>query len=301
MTEESLTLSHLTQGAQRAVQLSNAERIRYIRSDRWIAYTRAQQVLEQLDTVFMWPQKQRMPNLLMIGPSNNGKTMIVEKFRKERVMAVGAGSGSELIPVVVVQVPSEPSVARFYAMVLASIGAPVRSSAKLVELEQLALKLLRQVKTKMLIIDELHNVLAGGTHVRRAFLNLIRFLGNELKIPIVGVGTREAYLVIRSDDQLENRFEPVPLPVWEEGADLLGLLASVASVLPLRRPSEIATAEMSRYVLARTGGTIGEITKLFTAAAIEGISSGEECINQKTLKFAKYESPNERRRAFERC
>ncbi len=38
------------------------------------------------------------------------------------------------------------------------------------------------------------------------FLNLIRFLGNQLRIPLVGVGTREAYLAIRSDDQLENRF-----------------------------------------------------------------------------------------------
>jgi GTPase SAR1 family protein len=24
-----------------------------------------------------------MPNLLLVGPSNNGKTMIVEKFRRE--------------------------------------------------------------------------------------------------------------------------------------------------------------------------------------------------------------------------
>lgn len=41
---------------------------------------------------------------------------------------------------------------------------------------------------------------------------LLRFLGNELKIPIVGDGTRDAYLAIRSDDQLENRFAPFVLP-----------------------------------------------------------------------------------------
>ena len=43
----------------------------------------------------------------------------------------------------------------------------------------------------MLIIDELHNMLAGGPAVRREFLNLIRFLGNVLRIPIVGVGTED--------------------------------------------------------------------------------------------------------------
>jgi hypothetical protein len=186
-------------------------------------------------------------------------------------------------------------------MILTSMAAPIRPNAKLVELEQLSLKLLRQVQTRMLIIDELHNMLAGTPNVRRAFLNLIRFLGNELRLPIVGVGTREAYLAISSDDQLENRFEPVPLPFWKEGEELLALLASVAAVLPLKRPSEIATTEMSKYIIAKTGGTIGEMGKLLTEAAIEAIKTGEESINKRTLKLANYESPGERRRAFERC
>ena len=84
----------------------------------------------------------------------------------------------------------------------------------------------------MLIIDELDNVLAGSSNVRRAMLNLLRFLGNELRIPIVAVGTREAYLAIRTDDQLENRFEPLPLPVWEEDGEFLALLASFVAMLP---------------------------------------------------------------------
>jgi hypothetical protein len=54
-------------------------------------------------------------------------------------------------------------------------------------------------------------------------LNLIRFLGNELCIPLVGVGTREAYLATRSDDQLENRFEPFTLPLWEPDEEACSL------------------------------------------------------------------------------
>jgi len=301
MNDRSLALSHLTVAAQDVAMLSNEERRRHMRGDRWIAYTRAQIALDRMDELLKWPRKQRMPNLLMIGPTNNGKTMIVEKFRKDHAAMVHEGSNREVIPIVVTQVPCEPSVARFYAMVLASIGAPIRPHTRVVELEQLAIRLLRSVKTEILIIDELHNILAGGTHVRRAMLNLIKFLGNELRIPIVGVGTREAYLAIRTDDQLENRFEPLLLPVWEEGEELLTLLASFAVVLPLKRPSEIATTEMSKYILGKTGGTIGEIVKLLTAAAIQAVDTGEECINQRTLKLANYESPSERRRAFERC
>lgn len=41
-------------------------------------------------------------------------------------------------------------------------------------------------------------------------------LCNELRILLVGVGAREAYLAIRSDDQLENRFEPImPTGRWK--------------------------------------------------------------------------------------
>jgi Bacterial TniB protein len=55
-------------------------------------------------------------------------------------------------------------------------------------------------------------VLGGRGDTRREFLNLLRFLGNELRIPLVGVGARDAYLAIRSDGQLENRFAPLALP-----------------------------------------------------------------------------------------
>ena len=75
----------------------------------------------------------------------------------------------------------------------------MRKQTRLVEVEQLALQLLRAVRMRVLVIDELHNILGAKENVGRQFLNLIRFLGNELRIPIVGVGTKDAYLAIRSE------------------------------------------------------------------------------------------------------
>ena len=69
-------------------------------------------------------------------------------------------------------------------MILASLGAPINPRMRVVDLEQLTLRVLRTVQAQILIIDEVHNILAGTLHVRRALLNLLRFLGNELKIPI---------------------------------------------------------------------------------------------------------------------
>lgn len=291
-------LGHLHPGARAVARLPAAERLHYVRADRWIGYPRATAALDRLEELLAWPGKQRMPNLLLIGATNNGKSMIIEKFR--RLHAPVSEADRERIPVLVVQMPSEPTVIRFYTGLLAALGAPLRPRQRLAELEQRTLGLLRAVGVQMLVIDELHNVLAGRADARREFLNLIRFLGNELRIPLVGVGTREAYLAIRSDDQLENRFEPFTLPRWEPDGLGCSLLASFAASFPLRRPSSIATQQMARYLLTRCEGTIGELAHLLTDAAVAGIESGEEAITQTTLLMAPYAGPTERRRLFER-
>jgi REP element-mobilizing transposase RayT len=45
---------------------------------------------------------------------------------------------------------------------------------------------------------------------------------------------QDTYLGICSDDQLENRFEPLILPRWEYGEEYLRLLVSYIKMLPLR-------------------------------------------------------------------
>lgn len=295
-TDEDLT--HLHPSAQAIARLPADERLRHVRADRWIGYSRASEALERLEALYGWPKKQRMPNLLLLGPTNNGKSMIIEKFR--RLHPPISHPDHEQIPVLAVQMPSEPSVNRFYVALQAALGAPLRPRQHISTLEQATLSLLRAVGVRVLVIDELHNVLAGRGDIRREFLNVLRFLGNELRISIVGVGTREAYLAIRSDDQLENRFEPFALPRWEPNDEARTLLASFAAAFPLRRRSMIDTEEMARYLLTRSEGTIGELTRLLTDAAIAAIETGEETINQRALLVAPYAGPTERRRLFER-
>lgn len=293
-----LDLAHLHPAYREAARLPSAERVHRIRADRWIGYPKAVAAVERLEMLFDWPRKQRMPNLLLIGPTNNGKSMIVERFRRQHPPLTEADR--ESIPVLCMQMPSEPSTLRFYTAMLAALGAPLRPRQRLAEVERLALSLLREVGVRMLVIDELHNVLAGPGGTRREFLNLLRFLGNELRIPLVGVGTREAYLAVRSDDQLENRFEPFILPTWDAGGETRSLLASFAASFPLHAPSFIDTEDMAQYLLARSEGTIGELARLLTAAAVAAVESGEERINHRTLTMADYAGPTERRRLFER-
>ncbi|MEV0291894.1 TniB family NTP-binding protein [Kribbella sp. NPDC050820] len=297
--ETAADLSHLHPSARPIALLPVDERLLHVRADRWIGYGRALDALDRLEALYSWPSKQRMPNLLLIGATNNGKSMIVERFRRSHPPT--SHPDREEIPVIVMQMPSEPSVTRFYTALLTSAGAPIqRRHWSIAQLEQYVLEILRTIGLRALVIDELHNLLAGRGDRRREFLNVLRFLGNELRIPLIGVGTHEAYLAIRSDDQLENRFAPLVLPQWDDGPETCSLLASFAASFPLRRPSHIATPEMANYLITRSEGTIGELTHLLTDAAVAAIESGEEAINQQTLLLAGYTGPTERRRLFER-
>lgn len=66
-----------------------------------------------------------MTNLLIIGPTNNGKSMIIEKFKRMHKVITYENTPKETNPIVALQMPSDPTIARFYSMLLYNLGAPV--------------------------------------------------------------------------------------------------------------------------------------------------------------------------------
>ena len=294
-----MNLEHLLPPVQEIAMLSSEERINRLCSDYWIGYGGAEDAIKRLENLFLRPKRVRMPNLLIIGPTNNGKTMILEKFRRQHLPYESENHDHKIIPVLLVQMPSDPTIQRFYSSIIRATGAPYINYVSTVRYEAIAITLLQNIQTKVLIIDELHNILSGNTNKQREFLNILRFIGNQLQLSIVGSGTREAYLAIRSDDQLENRFEPLILPLWKDDPEFGRLLGSFQKVLPLRQPSNLLDADIRTMILTRSEGTIGEISTLLIQAACEAISSGKEYIDQAIIEQTDYRSPTERRRKYE--
>jgi hypothetical protein len=277
-----------------------SERLAGLRANHWIGYGRATQALARLEEMLACePGRVRPQNLLIVGPTNNGKTMIAERFRRSHPARPPRGGQREAAPVLL-QMPAAPTVARFHAAILAALGTAVGFRGEADRMEGLTLGLLREAGCRMLLIDELHNLLAATAQRQRELLNLPRFLGNELGIPLVCLGTKDAYLAIRSDDQLENRFHPFLLPPWENDAEFGRLLASFEAVLPLREPSHLGAPAMRELVMRRSEGTIGEAAALLAAAAEAALLAGRECIDAGAIQAADCRPPSVRRRLFER-
>jgi TniB protein len=145
-------------------------------------------------------------------------------------------------------------------------------------------------------IDEVHNLLSGAQSQQRRMLNLLRWLGNELQIPLVAVGTAEALRAVQSDDQLANRFEPRGLPPWKDGEEYRQLLSTLEAVLPLRRASHLARPALAGKILSTAEGILGELVAMVTRAAVRAVTSGAEAITAKILDEVGFVSPSQRRR-----
>ena len=277
-------LSHL-EGSQRAVaRLSNEERIAWIRQERWIEYPRAKRILERLGDLVDYPPRDRMPCLVIYGSTGMGKTRVVQKFLRDNRAHFDRKLGRTRIPVVSIQMPPTPNERDFYEEILVRMGGIFGYGTSVTALRHRIRDLARQLEVRMLIIDEIHSLLAGTFREQRIILNAIRFLANDLRIPLVCLGTEEANQALMTDQQLADRFAAAELPPWERGAAFEQLLLSFESILPLRRPSEFRDSKMHQRILSLTEGVLGRICRLLETAAVEAIRSGEERICLSLLK-----------------
>jgi hypothetical protein len=133
-----------------------------------------------------------MPCLLLFGPTGMGKTRIVQKFLREHRSSFDDITGRTRLPVAAVQMPPAPSERDFYEELLVSMGCVLPIHQSVTTLWHRIRVTARQLDVRMLVIDEIHSILAGTFREQRIVLNAIRFLANDLRIPLVCVGTHEA-------------------------------------------------------------------------------------------------------------
>ena len=287
--------SHLSENAITKLELSDSERIQHIRKSRWIGYGRAKEILIKLEDLLAHPVQPRMPNMLIVGETNNGKTMLVTKFREKHPADENPDGESVNIPVLYIQAPPSPDERGLYNAILSRLFESNKRSEATDAKRDRVVDVLRKVKLGMIMVDEIQHLLAGPYIKQRNCLNVLKYLGNELCVPIVAIGTAEAVRAVQTDPQLANRFVPEVLPKWTKNAEFSRLLVSFERVLPLRESSQLANPELSSRILDLAGGTIGEMSTLLNAAAIYGIKAGLERITVESLDACGYISPNMRK------
>jgi len=285
--------SHLHPSTRPYADMEIDARIAWLDKPRWIGYPRAQEILGKLEDLLRHPRQPRMPSMLVIGSTNNGKTNLIHNFAQRHPADENPYGEHILAPVLYIQAPPTPSESGIYSEILSTLFERVPSSSDAARRARV-IDILKKIETKVLIIDELHNVLAGSSVKQQHFLNVIKYLSNELQISIVGCGTGDLLRAVSIDPQIQNRFTPELLPRWQLNTQFRQLLKSFEMVLPLKKESQLHGKFLASKIHAMSEGTIGELSTLLNQAAKYALNHGEERIDERALNACGYIPPSDR-------
>jgi len=287
-------MDHLHPSVHALIQADDRDRIRNIKSPKWVGYQCAEEGLRLLEELLDHPNHHRMPGLLIYGETNNGKTMLSQRFLRDHPAEDNPAGEKANIPVLQIQMPPDATMRDFFISILDAGFASYGERDSIAVLRVNTLNHLRVCGTRMLMIDEFHNMLQGsGGKTQRGFMSLIRFLINELQIPIVCFGTEKARVPFKYDAQLSNRFQRYELPLWKYDREYARFLNSYERLLPLRKKSNLIEPKLAKYIIEKAEFTIGEVADLIKKGAIFAINSGSEFIDREGLEKCGYKSPSD--------
>jgi hypothetical protein len=275
--------AHIHPNFRHIMLLSDKERIEFLHQPRWIGYKAAEQVITTLSELMNAPKRPRMQNLLLVGESNNGKTTVIRQFCELYSHKCEDVDAEPFTPIILAESPPTADEKGLYISILERFFTPYRATDTASKLRYQIIHLCRACHVQMLIIDEFHSLLAGTPIKQRELMNAIKLLCNELMIPIVGVGTRDAVRVLHSDPQHASRFDVMTLSPWKLDTEFRRLLVSFEQCLPLKKPSQLDKSESAKLLHSISEGNFGNLHRLLVECAVTAINSGSESIDEKLI------------------
>ena len=85
---------------------------------------------------------------------------------------------------------------------------------------------------------------------------------------------------------MSSRFTPFEIPRWSESDDFRRLLRAFEQTLPLKRASNLEQRPIVQFLVATSGGLLGEVSRLLSIAAEQAIRDGTEQITLQRLEQA---------------
>jgi hypothetical protein len=280
---------HLSPVVAQVADLDDQARIDYIGKDRYVSHTRAEEILDEWESLYGLDDAIRPQGRKLIGYPLMGKSTLKEEFLRRHPASDNPGGEAAIVPVVSVQFP-EVAKEGIYPEILGALNAKLPKGSKTREVRQGTVDFLRRIGMRMLLIDEFHNILEGSALVQRKGLNSVKYLMNVLRRPVIVIGTGDLVNATESDPQISSRLKPMVLPRFKDDEDFQALLAGFEMVLPLRKPSNLSDPELSTLIYLQTLGIMGNVADLLNDAAKMAIKTGTEQITEVEITAIKHKA-----------
>lgn len=264
-------LAHLDQETKEIVLLDKSTRIRYVLSEHFLLHHRISKLIDHVQFLVHKPAQTRAWGLVVEAPPGQGKTMlsiaIMKKFTDRRPDLIGKPQR----PVLCISMTGAREARTIYNRILEDLGAVVPRSMRIADREMLTLQLLYEAGVMLLVLDEIQDVLRTTPRQRQATLDVVKFIMNRLRIPILALGANPAAVAFREDPHLNARFRHEKIPLWKSNREFSTFLRGIEGFLPFPEPSNLSIPESRSLILKHSEGVTARIVELITHAAVFAI------------------------------
>ncbi|MDO6514045.1 TniB family NTP-binding protein [Neptuniibacter sp. 2_MG-2023] len=233
-------------------------------------------------------------NFLCLGMSGTGKTTLKEKFLNQHLPY--QTRDRKIVPVLVVDIPSLPTVKNVSEAVLLELGDPLFNRGTAIEKTNRILTLVKTCKVQLIIFDELqHFVDQGSKSTPSQAADWLKTIIDRSNASVVLMGLQRSEHILRLNEQLRRRFsrrinlEPFSLAKMNSYWDFVRVLRAMLKVVDMQEETNLSD-NLVRRIHYATNGVIGYMQTLLMAAFRSASSFGRSHISEEDFEAAFTES-----------
>ena len=287
---------HLSAETRAMLGRPAAERLAWFQTEFWIKYPASDAILARLEELVNKPRRARMPGYLVTSESNNGKTSIAMRFAGLHPPVFSEADSKMQMPVMLLEVVPTPTEAAIIERILSILWIPYRLTDPVPDKREAAIVAMRNAGLQLLMLDELQKILGARLEQRRAVMDALRYIANQVPVPVVAFSTPRGTGGLASSDEMINRLRPLTLPTWKLDADFQRLLLSFEEHMPLPERSGLGKKAMAALIHTLSEGLVGEVYDLLELALSVAIASDAPRIDEALLRGLAWTPPSDRKR-----
>lgn len=277
MSTTPLECLHLDPRIRSIAAQEAAMRIRMIEKDLFIEHDYSRHLSSLLEQLITGVRQTRMPCLLITGDAGMGKTAQLHRFQRQ-FPDHQDDKATQLRPIVIVNVPPEPTRMMLEFAVLDALNAPHITRGRNIDRAGVIRRILTAHQTRTLVFDEIQHICHARTRDRSVVLDTVKALSTTCQINVICAGTQSVEREFMADTQLERRFEVTRFIPWTVDTAFKRFLEAYERARPLRLPSNLAEPAMMHAILEEATGVTHRIVQRLNAAAMVAIHENIERI-----------------------
>lgn len=231
------------------------------------------------------PNPFRARGALLVAAPDNGKSVLLRALIASLDESVYEDRSPDSITSVYFDAPVGATWRTLFLSIGERIGIPLPQRGRSDIFLPRIVKGLKERDTKVIVVDELNNLVSGPIKSQHQVLEFLRTLSNHLGIPVIAAGTLRALSAVELDSQYLSRWPPIRLPEWPLNREYLALLKELEEEMGLPGGS-FSCREHAPLVWLQSHGLVGPTVRVLNNTLELANACGSSVITPELIRRA---------------